>query len=95
MVVSKRFTSTFLLKESSVSTHFFASVNSVRGEHARKGGQNRRVNLSFVSRETLEWSHNNIMIHFFIFSDESMSYLYICVHAATEMTKTTPSPERK
>lgn len=38
MVVSKRLTSTFLLKESSVSTHFFASVNSVRSKRHRTGG---------------------------------------------------------
>lgn len=39
MVVSKRLTSTFLLKESSFSTQFLASANSMWSENKCTGGK--------------------------------------------------------
>lgn len=51
MVVSKRFTSTFLLKVSCFSTQFLASANSVWSEAERKSGRGKtekRITFEYI-----------------------------------------------
>lgn len=51
MVVSKRFTSTFLLKVSCFSTQFLASANSVWSEAEHKSGRGKtekRITFEYI-----------------------------------------------